>query len=401
MTPALVLGSPHGTTLEVIRILGRRDIPQFVVGTGQGFVAWSRWYRPLQGRRPEDLSPASLPEFLAGKVIERAALIPCTDEWVRAIGNLDPALADRFPASLAPRESLDILLDKGRFADAAERLGVPHPRTVSVASEDDLAALPDSALRDSFLKPRHTLAFQARFGVKAFRFQTRAQAAEIVREAHRAGLRLTLQEYIPGPPTNHYFFNGFVDRTGALCARIATRRLRMFPADFGDGCHGMSIRLEEVIPATEIVARFLAPLRYRGVFNAEFKYDERDGLFKVLEINVRPYAYVGFAAECGVDLVTMAYQDALDLPVDHAAAYAVGRHYFYPAADRVAGWRLIRERKLTPWSWARSWVGAYQPIFSWDDPFPAGEKVATRIRSFFRRPAAIGKANGTRRSRGE
>ena len=384
MTPALVLGGPYSSTLEVIRILGRRGIPQFAVGTGGSFVSHSRWHRFLPGQQQEEPGPSSLPGLLARLAFERMVLIPCTDDWVLAVARLEPALAARFPASLASRGSVEILLDKGHFAEAAQRLGAPHPRTICLASEDDLAAVPDSELRDAFLKPRNSRAFYARYGIKAFRFETRFQAVAFVREARRAGLQLVLQEYIPGPPTGYYFVNGFMDRTGSVCASV-THRLRMFPPDFGDTCYGVSIRPEEVPAAMDVVKRFLGALRYRGVFDAEFKYDERDGLFKVLEINPRPYGFIGFAARSGVDLVAMAYQDALSLPVELVAKYAVGRHYFDPYADWKVVWRLIQEGKLTSWSWACSWLGAYQPIFSWDDPLPGGVDFSQKIRRFFQR----------------
>ena len=45
----------------------------------------------------------------------------------------------------------------------------------------------------------------------------------------------------------------------------------------------MSIPLEEANAPLEVLDRLLPALRYRGVFNAEFKYDERDGLFKLLD----------------------------------------------------------------------------------------------------------------------
>ncbi|MGH7264376.1 MAG: hypothetical protein ACREMB_05900 [Candidatus Rokuibacteriota bacterium] len=385
MIPALVLGSAHSTTLEVIRILGRNGIPQFAIGTRGGFVARSRWHRLLPGEQQEEPNPSSLPRLLGRLAFERLVLIPCTDAWVHAVASLEPGLAARFPASLAPRGSLDVLLDKGHLAEAAQRLGIPHPRTICLASEEDLARLPDSVLRDAFLKPRDTLAFQRRYGVKAFRFETRAQAVALVREARRAGLGLVLQEYVPGPPTRHYFLDGFMDRTGTVCGYIVSRRLRMFPPDFGDGCYGLSIRPQEVAAAMALVERFLGALHYRGVFDAEFKYDERDGLFKLLEINVRPYGYVGFAAVSGVDVVAMAYHDALNLPVRPVAEYEIGRHYLNPYTDLFGGWRLIKEGTLTPWTWARSWFGAYQPIFSWDDPVPAVVAFASEARRFIRR----------------
>jgi predicted ATP-grasp superfamily ATP-dependent carboligase len=377
-TPVLVLGSAHTTTLEVVRILGRAGIPQFVVGTDRSFVSRSRWHRRLPRQEHDESGPSALPSLL-GRLDEPMVLMPCTDVWVRAIASLEPASAARFPASLAPRETLETLLDKGRLAEAAQRLGVPHPRTVCLTSEDDLATLPDSAFQGAFLKPRDTVAFQRRYGVKALRFETRSRALALYGEAHRAGLRLLLQEYIPGPPTQHYFVDGFMDRTGRVCGWKISRRLRMYPPDFGDGCYGVSIRPDEAAPAMDVVERFLRALSYRGVFDAEFKYDGRDGLFKLLEINVRPYGYIGFAAVLGVDLAGMAYRDALGLPVEPVTTYEVGRHYFNPYAD------VLREGKVRPWTLARSWVGAYQPLFAWDDPLPAVVVFGHELRRVIRR----------------
>jgi predicted ATP-grasp superfamily ATP-dependent carboligase len=160
-------------------------------------------------------------------------LIPCSDAWVAAVARLEPTLAARFPASIAPLESLDICLDKGRFADTLARLGLPHPRTIW-----------DSTLRDPFLKPRNSLALRASYGVKAFRIRTRAEAMTRVREAQQAGLELMLQEYVPGPAGSHYFVDGFVDRAGAVCARFARRRIRTNAEPFGDSSCMVSISLE-------------------------------------------------------------------------------------------------------------------------------------------------------------
>ena len=192
-------------------------------------------------------------------------------------------------------------------------------------------------------------------------------------EARRAGLELVLQEYIPGPPTCHYRLDGFIDRGGAVCACEAHRWLRRYPEDLScrGGSYGVSIPLEEMSGAVHAVSVLLEALRYRGVFNAQLKYDERDGLFKILEVNARPGASVSFAAACGVDLVQMAYRDALGLPVTPVTEYEVGRHCLDPHLDLVMCWRLFREGRLTLRTWMRSWLGATQPTFCWDDPVPA------------------------------
>jgi predicted ATP-grasp superfamily ATP-dependent carboligase len=262
------------------------------------------------------------------------------------------------------------LTDKGRFADAMVHLGLPHPQTMVLRTPDDLRALGPEVSRDWFLKPRASLAFMTRFGVKAFRFTSLAEAWDLVARAREAGVEMMLQEYIPGPPTCHYLIEGFMDRTGAIRTRFARQRLRAAPPDFGDSSYMVSVPLGEVGEAREILEALLQKLRYRGIFQGEFKRDPRDGRFKLLEVNVRPYGEIGFAAACGVDLCEMAYRDALGLPVPTNAEYVVGRRGIIPTLDWKSCWREVRERRITPWSALGSWAGASQPFFAWDDPVP-------------------------------
>jgi len=77
----------------------------------------------------------------------------------------------------------------------------------------------------------------------------------------------------------------------------------------------------EVGEAIGVVEALFEATRYRGVFSAEFKFDHRDDHFKILEVNCRPWWYVEFAGVCGVDVVEMAYRDALGLPIHTVGPY--------------------------------------------------------------------------------
>src|SRR5438105_15341869 len=114
-TPALVLGSASATSLAVIRILGRKGIPHFAVGTRGSFVSHSRWHRLWPDPQGKEPNPSDLPQFLARLPIERMTLIPCADQWVAAMAGLDQSSTARFPASLPPPETLQSLLSKTRF----------------------------------------------------------------------------------------------------------------------------------------------------------------------------------------------------------------------------------------------------------------------------------------------
>jgi D-aspartate ligase len=372
--PALILGGGFLWGLAMVRSLGRRGVPVYVTGTKGHFVSYSRWHRAAPAEWGEPPSPTTLCDYLARLPHEGMVLIPPTDEWALAVARLPAPLAARFPASLPPLGSLEALIDKGRFATVLEGLGVPHPRTVCVGPEDDWARLPADAFADAFLKPCESQAFRRRFGVKGLHFKTPAEAMALAREARQAGLEVMLQEYVPGPPSNHYMVEGFVDRTGRVCARFVRKRLRMFPPDFGDSTYMVSVPVDRVRAAVESLDRLLAHLSYRGVFEAEFKYDTRDGQFKLLEVNARPWYFIGFAAICGVDFCALAYQDALGLAFEPVHAYEPGRHCVV-GSDRFACWALFRQGRLSAWAWLRSWIGARQMLFAWDDPIPGFVRI--------------------------
>jgi D-aspartate ligase len=382
--PVLVLGKGI-TALGAVRALGRRGTPLFVAGTPGSIVTGSRWYRRLPGEPLEEASDADLAARLRGLSIPRMVLLPCSDAWVVAVSRLPEDLRERFPASIAPTATLLRLTDKGRFAETIAELDLPRPRTFLLPDAAALDAVPAELFQAAFLKPVNSGPFASQYGVKAIRPRGREHARDLVAEAAGKGLELMLQEFIPGPPARHHFLDGFIDRRGRVCGLLARRRLRMFPPDFGNSTITESIPLEAMSAARETLLRLLRSIAYRGVFSAEFKLDDRDGLFKILEVNARPWWFVGFAAACGVDVCGMARRDALGEDVETVTSYRVGLRCVYARRD-LDGWRAHpRESRPPLASVLRSWIGAQQLTFSLDDPRPGFREMNGSIRTKIRR----------------
>jgi D-aspartate ligase len=131
------------------------------------------------------------------------------------------------------------------------------------------------------------------------------------------------------------------------------------------------VPLSEVEPALQSLRTILAAIQYRGIFSAEFKADARDGTFKILEINARVWIYVEFAGRGGVDVCTMAYRDALGLPLGDPPAYRSGVRLVSANEDLAAAQYAWSQRQLSKGAWLRSWLGAQQPHFNWTDPASA------------------------------
>jgi D-aspartate ligase len=369
LPPALALGSGV-TLLGVTRVLGRQGIPRLVTVSPSDFVSATKWL-PRDARLPPVGSASHLGEYLAGLPLEEGVLIACTDDLALAVAELPVELAERFRSYQPNAGVLRRLVDKGAFLGTLEALDVPHPRTHVVERIEDLDVISDEELDTAFIKPRDSQRFQRKYGVKAFRPGARERFRSVLGDALEAGHGLMVQEYVPGPACNHYFVDGFTSEKGEILTLLARRRTRMYPVDFGNSTYMVSVPAEDVAQAVESLRRLLLGLPYRGIFSAEFKRDERDGTFRILEINARPWWYVEFAARAGVDVVRLAYRAALGLPLDLPTDYQVGRTMTYPYYDFQACRATVPGTVAAARRFLADAIHADQPVFAWDDPWPA------------------------------
>ncbi len=379
-TPALVFGGDV-SGLAVLRSLGRNGIPVFAAGSFTRNLRRSRWYRPAPGEALEETSDGRrVAAYLRTLRFPEAVLIPASDEWALALATLPEDVGGSYPATVASEQVLRTVIDKERFALAAEELDVPAPRTVQVTGVESLGEVAEADLPNFFLKPRDSESFARHFGVKALRLAELSDAAELLRKVASERHEVVLQEFIPGPPTAHVFLDGYVDRSGVMRACLARRRLRMHPAEFGNSTLSVTIPVAEVSPALESLRRLFDGIGFIGFFDAEFKHDARDGRFKVFEVNARPWWQLELAEASGLGLCRMAYRDALGLPISSVLEYRVGRRWVHPMPDLRAWWAGRAGGGAAGGFPLRSWVGGANALFSLRDPMPGLGQLAEATR---------------------
>jgi len=95
---------------------------------------------------------------------------------------------------------------------------------------------------------------------------------------------LLLQEIIPGSAKNLYSVC-FVRYDGKIHATLTARRKRQYPIDFGDGSTYVETCICEEI--YELGKKLINYVDYNSICEVEFKFDSRDGKYKLLEVNPR------------------------------------------------------------------------------------------------------------------
>ena len=347
----------------------------------------SKWLAATDLLRGFELHPDKISNQLKNLSIGDVVLMPCSDDWVQATSRLD---ADEHPnvrSWTSSPETIDTLVNKKEFRAQLEADGVPHPVTRVISGPDDLANLPDSSFHYAFLKPHDSHKFLAQCGVKGVMVADKNDAIKKLANIHKKGLQVVIQEYVPGPPTNHIFVDGYRSKTTGEIRLLARRRLRMFPRDFGNSTDMVTIEPDSAKPALESLDVLFQSLNFKGIFSAEFKIDDRDREFKLLEVNCRPWWYVDYADRCGLHACKYAYQEALDLPLDQFNGYALGKRCVYPIYD----WSARRDNKSESsedgglLDMLKTWLTAYQPVFAWSDPMPAIANFFELLRKAYRR----------------
>jgi predicted ATP-grasp superfamily ATP-dependent carboligase len=368
--PVLIFG-PHLAALGVLRLLGERGVQGYGVEATSNIIVRSRWYRAAERTLRETADSDELAEFLQSFHLPRAVLVPCTDIWTLAVAGLPVETRQRFPASVAPRQAVEQVVDKDRFRALLDRLGIPYPRTLTLQGPADLDLATDSDLANGFLKPTDSQRHNRLFGKKGFFVHSRLEAARLVEKASAAGITFMLQDWIPGNMSKTILIDGFVDRHGTIATMVARRRLRMDPPKLANTVSAVTIPLAEVSEATSALTRLLADIEYRGIFNVEFKFDERDRQFKIIDVNPRPAWFMSPIARAGVDLPWMSYLDAQELPVPAPSPYQVGRYGLYEIRDGAAIVRALATFRRPEGPVLVPWLRGDRTLFWWSDPLPA------------------------------
>ena len=109
------------------------------------------------------------------------------------------------------------------------------------------------------------------------------------------------------------------------------KKLRQWPLDVGVSAAAVSTHEPNLVQA--LVPLFQS-LNWRGPADAEFKFDNRDGIPKLLEINPRFSGAIGFPIACGVNMPSLLCLAAtgVTLPENRQAMYSSGTKYINSTA---------------------------------------------------------------------
>ena len=137
-------------------------------------------------------------------------------------------------------------------------------------------------------------------------------------------------------------------------------------------------------------------IRYRGILDIGYRYDARDGLHKVFDVNPRiGCTFRLFVSDNGMDVARALYLDLTGQPIV-AGRELPGRKWMVEDMDLASAFQYWRDGKLTVREWWRSFRGLRESaFFAADDRRPMISMCMKDLRELFRR---LRRARGARLS---
>jgi predicted ATP-grasp superfamily ATP-dependent carboligase len=380
--PAAVVFNCHITGLEVVRSLGKRGVPTIALDRDdKGYGLHSR-YTTVAGKCPYPLDDErgfiNLLLEIGATLNKKAVLFPCLDEWVFAVARHRKELDRFFTLPFSDIEIIERILDKNLLYKKCEERGIPIPKTYYVG-EQTPEQIAEQISFPCIVKPALQREFTNEFGDKVFRAENRDQFLNLcLRAAHHP---LLVQEIVGAGVDSFYSLGSYIGSDGQAKGVFVGRKLEQYPPDFGTGCLVDSRYVPEIVErGVDILKQF----GYQGISEVEFIYDERDKDYKLLDINTRAWKWIGLPIRTGVDLVWLAYSDAVTGKVDPAGRQTEGTKWVW-LKDYIQLRRQQTgkpEATLTDQDWFELIAGngdtsesIVPAVFSNDDPAPAVQMI--------------------------
>ncbi len=306
-----------------------------------------------------------------------------SDDWMDMVGENEAVFDNIAYIPQSKWEEMAQLYNKKFLYQIAEKYGIPYPKTIEVESLKDVQSKLNDVMEPIIVKPQATTSQNliAQCGIHTFhrtqKFNTKTDFLNWVDILlkNNVDFPILIQEFIPGEATSLYTLTSYSNKDGELLAGSVGHKLRQFPPVAGRITSGVLQHNDELF---SVGRKFLSVVKFYGLANTEFKYDARDGKYKLMEINTRLGAWNYSVLYSGLNLIKIAVDDTKG--INYTGPSHVndkdGKVWYNMAIDLVSSIYMNgklddKQYKITLSEWRKSLKGrSFEAIWSYKDPLP-------------------------------
>ncbi len=395
-TPVVLAGAIHHAGLAIARSLGRLGVRVFAIEADP--LAAASVSRYCAGRYKWDLKGSETWESLAflrnvaNQLGERPILLPTNDFAALFVADHAAELSASYAFSGQLAATSHALVRKKLMSEMAIKSGIPTPATFAPQSDEDVLRFLETAQFPVVLKAddgaRPWSPWDPEAKTKCIVRGKPELLDQYRRMQDREAPNIVFQEYIPGGEDTIWMFNGYFNGRSECLFGMTGQKLRQCPAYTGAACLAICRHNQQVY---DLTLRFMKAVGYQGILDIGYRYDARDGLYKVLDVNPRiGSTFRLFVRPDGLDVARALYLDLTGQVVPQSRSLAEGRKWIVEDCDLVSSLRYFFDGRMRPGQWLRSFQGLQEcSFFSLRDPLPMFAMFASGVLELSRRVKAL------------
>jgi len=247
------------------------------------------------------------------RTYSKLILFPTDDWFVEQITELEYHIQDFCFIPFNPSNSLECS-NKVIQYEFCEKYEIPFPKTISINTKQDFEKIYDINY-PLIIKPvvRNDLSIDV---FRSRLFQNSIDLEQGIPDLSRLidhGIRFLISEVVPGKSHgNIYAYSAYISKDGQILNEWAGRKLSQYPDDYGVFSSASNEAPDVIL---EQGRKLVLSMGITGFCEPEFKFDYRDGLYKLMEVNLRSMMWNEVGRISGVNLHYTQWRYANDLSI--------------------------------------------------------------------------------------
>lgn len=292
----VVIGTYYNA-YSIVRGFGENGIKSILITHGENnFVQKSKYIEFVRVTRNVNLDEESFIEDLLtlGREIAPAKgmFFPTHDEHLLAIAKYKDKLQEYFEIPFSDYDILNSIMDKNSFMCECKRLGIPTIEEIIVHNYKDAEHALEKLGTPILVKVNQwDKEIINGLGDKINIFtdgKDYLNTMKLFFETVHKGV-LLVQEYIKDTNVLMPTVNSFTDKDGKMQCIYVGEKLRQFPPQTGTSTsyYARDPQDPKYKGIIEYTKRIVKEYHFYGLFGIEYKYDPKEGVYKIIEMNCR------------------------------------------------------------------------------------------------------------------
>ncbi len=366
--------------LSIVRTLGAKGVACWACASHRVPGTVSRYARFWRIPDPQNDEQGMIDRLLelAERVGGRPVIFTGCDQHAQALARHRDLLEKLTIPCIADSNIVELMVQKRYFSEWAAKHAPSYPCSVPATSFQPSASLPFPVIA----KPNHRgYSNAAKLGLPSEQALHERRLTLLRNKLEWEAFRrkqadylphMLIQQYIAGTSASKFSIGLYANRDSEIKGVFIGRRVRGFPALYGDASLVESAELPEAV--MQEAEQLIKELGFFGIAEAEYNQDANTGEFHLLEINPRCWGWIGITAVTDANILWVAYQDLTGgnpayvrysglsgatklvmLTMDMANVFIRYRSDHPAWVQSPAGWwRSLRAQRLVIWEFDRT-----------------------------------------------